>query len=55
MGQENSCISVVSDGSLLRRVLMEFPISGSLIPTVTMNILRTALCRQCGENSQASS
>ena len=27
---------------------MEFPISGSLIPMVTMNILRTALCRQCG-------
>ena len=41
-------MSVVPDGSLLRRVLMEFPISGTLIPTVTMNILRTALCRQCG-------
>ena len=45
IGKEKSCISVVLDGSLLKRVLMEFPISGSLIPTVTMNIVRTALCR----------
>ena len=44
---------VVLDGSLLQGVLMEFPMNVSLKcyitfllnPTVTMNILRTALCR----------
>ena len=42
---KKSCISVVSDGGMLRVVLMEFSISGYLIPTVNMDILRTALCR----------
>ena len=36
---------VVLDGSLLQGVLMEFPMNVLLNPTVTMNILRTALCR----------
>ena len=39
-------IGVVFDGSLLKGGLKGFPINVSVLnPTVTMNMLRTALCR----------